>query len=157
MWFHTRLEEVERLWTITVWRNLLTTSIMNLRHLVNERNNITQELHQTTNTHALTCTYAENREDRTGNKTLTNTCTQLIFCQCFLFKELLHQALIILGSSLNECFMKFHSLIHLVSRNVLNNRFATFWLPTVFLHQQNINQTVETRTCFDRILYRNTL
>ena len=63
MWLYACLEEINRLWSIYIDRHFLTTCIVNLRHLVNERNNVAKELHQTTDTHTLNCTNAEYWED----------------------------------------------------------------------------------------------
>ena len=135
MRLHTSLEEVNTLRTITVWRNLLTTCIMQLWHLAYERNYIAQELHQAVNTHRLTCTDAEHREDATGNQSLADTLAKFIFSQALAFEEFLHQSLIVLGSSLNESCMKFHGFFHFLFRNIFYNRSTALWLPRIFFHQ----------------------
>ena len=101
MRFHARLEEINTFRTIRVRNNLLTASVMQFRHIINKRNNITQEFHQAVNAHRLTCTNTENREDATSNQTLADTFTHLIFSQALAFKEFLHQALVIFCSSFN--------------------------------------------------------
>ena len=135
MRFHTSLEEVNTLRTIAVWRNFLTTCIMQFRHLAYERNHIAQELHQAVNAHRLTCTNAEYREDATGNQSLANALAKFIFCQTLALEELLHQSLIVLGCSLNKSRMKFHGFLHFFFWNIFNNRSTALRLPGIFFHQ----------------------
>ena len=135
MWLQTSLEEVNTLRTIGIWSNFLTTGIMQLRHLAYERNNVTQELHQAVNAHRLTSANAEYREDAAGYQTLADTLAEFILCQAFTLEEFLHQALVVFGSSLNECCMKFHCLVHFLLRNILDDRSTAFWFPGIFFHQ----------------------
>ena len=53
--------------------------------------------------------------------------------------------------------MQFQSLIHLLFRNILNNRSTTLWLPRIFFHQKYVNESIKARTCLNRILNLNTL
>ena len=154
MRLNTSLEEIDRLWSVSIDGNLLATSVVHLRHLVNMRNNIAQELHQTANTHILACTNAEYREDAASNQSLADTLAKLVLCKCLSLKELLHQSLVILSSSLNESLVKLHSLIHLLSRNILNGRSTTIWSPRILLHQQDIDERIEVWSFIERILYR---
>ena len=135
MWLQASLEEVNTLWTVGIRCNLFTTGIVQLRHLAYERNHIAQELHEAVNAHRLTGANAEYREDAAGNQTLADTLAEFILCQALALEEFLHQALVVLGSSLNECSMKFHCLIHFLFRNILDDRCTAFWFPGIFFHQ----------------------
>ena len=135
MWFQACLEEVNTLRTIGIRSNFLTTGIMHLRHLAYERNNVAQELHQAVNAHRLACANAEYREDAASYQSLADTLTKFILCQAFTLEEFLHQALVVFGSSLNECSMKFHCLVHFLLRNILDDRSTAFWFPGIFFHQ----------------------
>ena len=145
--FHTRLEKVNALRAIAVRSNFLTTSIVQLRHIVNERNHIAQELHQAANAHRLTCANTEYREDATSYQSLADTLTHLILCQALALEELLHQSLVVLGSCLDKSLVQFHRLVHLLLRNFLDDRSTALWLPRIFLHQKYVNERIETRTC----------
>ena len=157
MGLHTSLKEIKRCGTINGRIDILTLRILNLRHLVHERNHIAQELHQTTNTHVLACTYAEHRIDRTGDQALADTLAHLVLSKILLLEEFLHQAIVVGSSSLNQGSMQFLSLVHFLSRNILDDGSTTLGFPAVFLHQQHINHCIEARTSSNRILYGNTL
>ena len=129
MRLHTGLEEINRLRSCRVGSDLLTTRIMHLRHLAHERHHITQEFHQTAHSHILTCANAEYGEDRTRYESLADALTQFVLCERLLFKELLHKRLVILGSSLYERLVHLHRLVHLLCRNVLDDRRAPLGLP----------------------------
>ena len=129
MWLNACLEEINRLRSVSINRHFLTTCVVNLRHLVNERNDVAKELHQTADTHTLHRTYAEYREDRTGNKSLTYTLTHLVLCQSLCLEELIHKSLVILSSSLHESLVHLHRLIHLLCRNLLYSRSTAFRSP----------------------------
>src|SRR5574344_1766351 len=62
MMFNSSFKEIERRRAISIRNYAFSTSIMQRRHFVYKRNYISQELHQTTNSHILTCTNTENRE-----------------------------------------------------------------------------------------------
>ncbi len=62
-----------------------------------------------------------------------------------------------LCSSLYQCLVHFGSLLHLIGWDFLDSRSTSIRTPTVFLHQQDINQGIEARTCGNRILDRNNL
>ena len=129
MWLHTSLEEIQRLRTVRIRSNLFATSVVQLRHLANERNYITQEFHQAAYTHILACANAEYWEYRACNQTLADTLAKFIFGKSFLFEEFLHQSLIVLGSSLNESLVELHGFVHFFCRDILNGRSATLRLP----------------------------
>ena len=57
--FHGGLEEEQAGRSVGIGCNFFATGIEYLGHFINEGNHITQEFHQTTHTHILTCTYAE--------------------------------------------------------------------------------------------------
>ena len=135
MWLHTCLEEVNAFRTSSIRSNLLTTGIVQLWHLADERHHIAQEFHQAAHTHIFSCTNAEHGEDAAGYQSLTDALAQLVFGKTLALEKFLHQALIILGSSLNESLVQLHGLVHLLFRNLLNDRSTTFWLPGIFLHQ----------------------
>ena len=153
MGFHTSLEEIQTLWSSGVGLDLFTTGIVHLRHLAYEGNYIAQEFHQSANAHVLACAYAEYREDRAGYQTLADTFTQLVLGEGFLFEELLHQRLVVLGSSLDQSLVQLQSLVHLLGRNVLDDGRATLGLPAVLLHQEHGDKRIETRTGRQGVLY----
>ena len=72
-----------------------------------------------------------------------------------MFEEFLHQAFIVLGSGLDQCFVQLHGFIFLFSRNFFDDRCTAFGCPRVLLHQQHVYQRVEVGTGSQRILNRN--
>ena len=78
MGLNTSLEEIERCGRRSIGRHILTGSILNNRHLTDERYNVTKELHQATDTHVATSADTEYGEDTAGYKTLTDTLTHLV-------------------------------------------------------------------------------
>ena len=157
MWLHTCLEEVQALGTVRVVGYFLTTGIVYLGHLTNKGHHVAKKLHQAAHPHVLASTYTEYGEDRAGNQALADAFAQFVLGKGFFLEELLHQGLIVLGSSFNQCLMQFHGLIHLLSRNVLDNGGSAFWFPAIFLHQKHVDKCIETRTGSYRVLYLYTL
>ena len=49
--------------------------------------------------------------------------------------------------------MQFHSLVHLLGGNILNDRSAAFRLPRILLHQKYVDKRVEPVARLYRILY----
>ena len=90
MRFNSRFKEIQGSRPVCIGFHNLTTRIMHRRHFVYERNNITQELHQTTHTHILACTNAEHREHAARSQSLTDTLTHFVLGQRILLEELLH-------------------------------------------------------------------
>ena len=129
VWFHACLEEIYRLRTIGVDSNLLTASVVHLRHLIYVRYYVAQELHQTAYAHVLTCADAEEWEYAASHQTLADALTELILCQGLCLEELLHQSLVILCSSLYESLVQLHRLVHLLSRDVLDDWRTALGLP----------------------------
>ena len=129
MWLHTSLEEVERLWAVGVRSNLLTTCVMQLWHLADERYYVAKELHKSPDTHVLARTNAEYREDGAGYESLAYSLTELVLRKRLLLEELLHQSFVVLGSSLNKSPVQFHGLVHLLGRNILDDRSTTLGFP----------------------------
>ena len=105
MRLYSCLEEIQRSRRVGIGRNFLSSRIMHLRHVTNERHYVTKEFHQATNAHTLACTNAEHWEYRACDESLADTLTHLILCKCLFFKEFLHQSLVVLCSSLNELLM----------------------------------------------------
>ena len=123
------LEEIERCRTCGIGSDLLATGVAYLRHLAHERNNIAQELHQTAHTHILACADAEHGEDRTGYQTLADTFAHLVLSEALALEEFLHQCIIVGCSSLYEGSVQLLCFLHLVGRNLLNDRSTAFGLP----------------------------
>ena len=73
------------------------------------------------------------------------------------FKKLLHQALVVLGSGFNERLV--HGFCFFLFRigNFRERRLAAIGSPRELLHQDDVNQGIEARTCFNGILNRNHL
>ena len=113
MGFYSCLEEIERCGAIGIGLHLFTLGIHYGGHLIHEGNHVAEELHQTTNTHVLTCTYTEYGEYATAYHTLADTFAHLILGERLGLEELLHQSLIVLGSSLHECLVPLLGLLHL--------------------------------------------
>lgn len=151
------LEEIDGKRAIGIGLHLYATSVVDSRHLVHERNNIAQEFHQTANTHVTRCTNTEYGEDATRHHTLADTFTHFIFGEVLGLKEFLHQALIVFGSSLDECTMQFVSFVKFLCGDILDDRFATLGSPREFLHQDNVDECVEAFTSSDRVLHRHDL
>ena len=157
MRLHTGLEEIKRFRSVGIRSYLLAFRVLNFRHFRDKRNNVAQEFHQAANAHILTSTDTKYREHTSGYQSLTDTFAHFILRKRFLFKEFFHQSFIIFSSSLDQCFVHFHSLIHFFCRNIFNRRSASFGLPRIFLHQQHINQSIKARSCTDRVLDGNNL
>ena len=150
MRLHTGLEEEERSRTVAVGCDFLASSVFHLRHFAHEGNHVAEEFHQAAHTHILACADAENGENRACDKAFANTFAHFVFREVFRFEEFLHQGIVATGSSLH-----FLGLVELVGGNVLDDGSATFGLPRIFLHQQHVDDGVETRTCCDGILHRH--
>ena len=129
MWLDSSLEEEEACGTSCVEGNLLTLAVGNLRHFVDERNDVAEELHETANAHILYCVNAEDGEHATAGETFANAFAHLVFGEVFAFEELLHEGFVVFGSSFDECLVHFHCLVHLVGRNVFNLWLATIGAP----------------------------
>src|SRR5690606_38569902 len=123
----------------------------------NKRNNISKEFHKATYTHILFSRYAEDRKEITGNHSLTHTFAHFIFIKRTLFKEQLHQALIILCCCLNKSIVQFVGLVLLTRRNFKHFRCTSLRTPLVHLHLQYVNHCIELRTDIDGILNYNSL
>ena len=132
---HTGLEEVNGFGTGRIGSDFFASGVVDLRHFINEGHNIAKEFHQATYTHVFASTNTEYREYAACDKSLTNTFAHLVLGEALFLKELLHQGVVVGGSSFYKSGMKLLSLIHLFSRNILDNGCASFWFPTVFLHQ----------------------
>ena len=140
MRLYAGLEEINRLRTVGIDSNLLATSVVYLWHLIYVRHYVAQELHQTANAHVLACTNAEYWVNAASNKSLADALTQFVLSKSFCLKELLHQSLVILGSSLYESLVKLHSLIHLLSWDFLDGRSTTVRTPRILLHEKHIDE-----------------
>ena len=130
---------------------------MQFRHLTHERNDISQEFHQSPYSHILTCAHAKDGKYRARHKSFTDSFTHFVFCQSLFFKKLLHQTLIVFGRSLHEFLMKFHRLLHFFGRNILNNGFTTIGFPRIFFHQEDVYQSIKSGPGLQRILHQYTL
>ena len=157
MWLYSRLKEEQAGRPVRIRSHFHTVSSYWTRHLICTRDYITKEFKRTADTHVTTGTYAENREHPPDNKTCTNTSTHIIFTQCTFFKEFFHQHIVMFGSRFDQCFMKFHRLIHFFRRNFQHFGNTAFRFPTIHLHLQHIDNRIERRTCRNRILDRHHL
>ena len=157
MRFYAGLEEIKRSRAVHIGSHLHTSGIMHFGHLADERHDIAQKFHQAPYTHILSRTNTEHREHPPCCQSLADTLTHLVFGQRFALKEFLHQCFVVLGSGLNQYLVHLHGLLFLVFRDFFYRRFSTFRPPGVFLHQQHVNQGIEVRPCFYRILHRNDL
>ncbi len=157
MRFHTCLEEIQGGGSRSVGRHILSGSILDDRHLTDERNHVAQELHQTAHTHVLSCTNAEHRIDAACDETFADTLAHFIFCQIFRLEEFLHQRVVTGCCCLHQGGFHLFGLVELLCRNILDDRSAAFGLPGIFLHQQHIDHGIEAGTCSDRILNGNTV
>ena len=157
MRFNGCLEEINRFCAVWVGRNFLAACVVYLVHFADERHNVAQELHQAAHAHIFSGTNAEYWEDAACHKTLANALAHFVFGKCFGLEELLHQRFIVLSSSLNQRFVQLHRLVHFLSRYLFDDRSTAFGFPTVFLHQQDINDAVEACTRCGWILYLYTL
>ena len=95
---------------------------------------------------------AEHGEDAARDESLADALTHLVFGQRLSVEELLHELVVVLGSSLDESFVQFHGLIHFLSRNVLTLGLTAIGTPREFLHDEYVDQAVEVGTCLQRIL-----
>jgi len=157
MRFYAGLEEIKRSRTVRIGSHLHTSGIMHFGHLADERHDIAQKFHQAPYPHILSRTNTEHREHPPCCQSLADALTHLVFGQRFALKELLHQCFVVLGSGLDQYLVHLHGLLFLVFRDFFYRRFSTFRPPGVFLHQQHVNQGIEVRPRFYRILYRNNL
>ena len=152
MWFQTSLEEVYRLRTVRIRGDFLAACIVKLRHLAYERYNVAQELHQSSYAHVLACANAEHGENRACNKSLANALAQLVLCKSLLLKEFLHQSLVVLGSCLYQSLVQLVGLLHFLLRDVHYGRHTSIRTPSVHLHQQHVDDGVESGARAHRIL-----
>ncbi len=74
-----------------------------------------------------------------------------------LFKELIHQGLVILGSSLDKSLMKFTGMLHLIGRDLLYSGDTAVRTPGVFFHKQNVDHSIEAGSALNRILHSHDL
>ena len=157
MWLDTRLEEEETGWTSWIGLHFLTTAIVLGWHLVNERNNIAQELHQAAHAIVAGGTNAEHWENRTGNHTLADAFAHLVLGEFLGLEELLHQGIIVLGSSLDEGLVHLGSLVNLAGWDILNDGSRIIVLVGKLLHQDHVDDLMEILTGLYRILYGDAL
>ena len=157
MWLHARLEEVNRLGTVAVGSNLLATGIVNLRHFADERHHIAQKFHQSSHAHVASCAHAEHGEDAPRDESLAYTFAHFVLGEALFLEELFHQSFVVLGCCLNKRGMKFLCLVHLLSRDVLDDGRAAFGLPRIFLHQKHVDKRVEAVAGLYRVLYLHAL
>ena len=129
MWFNCCFKEIQRSRSVCIRSNRNTTCIMYSRHFINKWNDITQEFHQSANSHIFTCTHTENREHTTCSQSFTNTFTHFVFCKRFRFEEFLHQSFIMFGSSFYQSLMPSLSFFHFLSRNFFDSRCSTVRTP----------------------------
>ena len=130
---------------------------MHLRHLTHEGHHVAEEFHQSANTHRTTAADAEHGEDGACDESLADTLAHLILGERLLLEELLHQVLVVLGSSLHECLMQFQRLFLLLLGNILDDGRTALGLPRIFLHQQHVDECVEVGTGIQRILHGHAL
>ena len=126
---------------------------MYVGHLIYEGNYVAEELHQATYTHVLACTDAEDGEHTAGSQSLADTFAHLVLGERLLFEELLHQAFIVLSSSLHQGLVPLGGLLHLFGRHLFDGGCTAIRSPRVFLHQQHVNQRVEVGACSQRVLH----
>ena len=147
------LEEVKRSRSVGIRVYYLTAGVMHRRHLVHERNDVAQELHQTAHTHILACAYAEHGEHAAWSQSFANTLAHLVFRQGVLLEELLHQGFVVFGSSFHQCFMQLGGFLHLLCGNIFDSGCTAFGSPRIFFHQKYINQRIEVRSGSQRVLH----
>ena len=157
MWLDTCLEEIYRSRTSWIWNHLLTACVAHGWHLVNERNDIAKELHQSAYTHVLICADTEYRENAASSHTLADTFAHLVLCELFCLEELLHESLVVLGSSLDKVALHFLCLDYLAFRNILDSRLAAVRTIGQLLHEDDVDQLMEVVACLNRILHRDDL
>ena len=152
MRFNSGLEHVKAQRAIAVRSYLFSCSIDRCRHVLHERHNIAEEFHHAAYAHILGCAHTKYRIYRTVNQSFADALSHLIFCQMSLIKEFFHERLIIFGCSFHELLVKIQSLRHFLFRYIFNRRHASVGPPRVFLHQQDIDHSIERCAAGKRIL-----
>ena len=157
MRLHGCLEEEEACGTCCIGCDFFAACVEDFGHLVDEGNDVAQELHETAYAHVFHCVNAENGEHAAADESFANAFTHLVFGETFAFEELFHERFVVLSSSLYECFVHLHCLIHLVCGNILDGWCAAVWSPGVFLHEEYVDEGVEVGASLQRILDGNDL
>ena len=152
MRLHRCLEHIKTKRSVAVGLHFFAGGIDRCRHILDKRHHVSKEFHHAPHTHVFHGAHAENRIDRPIHQSLTDTFAHFILGKMALIKELLHQGLIVLGRSLNQLLVQLTRMLHLILRNIRNNRYTTVGSPFIFLHQQHINHRVKAGTTCQRIL-----
>ena len=152
MRLHTGFEEIERFRAVAVGSHFLAACVVQLRHLADEGNNVAEEFHQSAHSHILACANAEHGEYTACDKSLSNTFAHFVLSESFFFEEFLHQSFIVLCCCLHEGFVKFHGFVHLLGGDVFDGGDSALGLPAEFLHEQYIDERVESWASFKRVL-----
>ena len=126
---------------------------MNLWHLADERHYVAEELHEASYAHVLTGAYAEHGEYGACNEALSDAFSQLVLGEGLFLEEFLHKTLVVFGGSLYERLVQFHCLVHFLGRYIFDDRSTAFRLPRVFLHEEHVDERVESCSSGDRVLY----
>ena len=153
MRLHRCLEHIKTKRSVAVGLHFFAVGIDRCRHILDKRHHVSKEFHHAPHTHVFHGAHAENRIDRPIHQSLTDTFAHFILGKMALIKELLHQGLIVLGRSPStSCWCSSPRMLHLILRNIGNNRYTTVGSPFIFLHQQHINHRVKAGTTCQRIL-----
>ena len=150
--FYGSLEHEDAQRAVGFWFYLLAVDCFGRRHIGYERTYIAQELHHTANAHILDSADDEYGIDAAVDETFADTFAHFVFAQGAFLEILVHEGFVILGCCLKQHSMEFFSLIHLVSGDVADGRFATIGTPFQFLHQKNVNHGIETGAGLQRVL-----
>ena len=126
---HSCLEEEQAGGAFLAGYNLLAAGIEHARHLIHKGYYVAQELHQAAHTHILAGAHTEDGEHATCCQALADTLAHLVLGKCIALEELLHQSLIVLGSSLHQCLVHLVGLFHLVGRHIFDSGLTAIGTP----------------------------
>ena len=153
--FYTSFEEINAGGSIFLRSHGFTARVEHSGHFINVRHHVAQKFHQATHAHVFCCANAEYGEDAASDHAFADAFAHFVFGELFCFKELLHELFVIFSSSFHQSLVKQSGAFHFFSRNVFNDGGSAFFFPREFLHQNHVDETVESSSRCQRILHGN--
>ena len=111
-------EEAQR--AVAAWGHWLACCVEWCRHVVDKWHNVAQKLHHAAHTHILEGADAEHRIDRAVDESLADTHAHFVFGEMPLFKEFVHEGLVVFGGSLDELLVELLGAFHLFGGYLLD-------------------------------------
>ena len=152
MGFNGGLEEEEAEGTVGVDLHLVAFSVLNCGHIGGRGNDFTKDFEHAVNANVLLATAAHQRNNTAVDETLADAVDGLFVVEFHLVEILHHEFLVVLGCHLKEVSLHFLSLVGEVGGDVANGGLAAVAAIGELLHEQKVDNAVETRTAGDREL-----